>query len=350
VLRCYHSPVPSDDNETKPDDALPPSVERALAAARAPAATKSSRWLALIPVTAALLMFLLVVPRATSPEDIPLPQVDGVALRDVVKEDIARADDARKNRLPGDVLAVGTAIRAINKAAAAGDAEGVAPAVLTLDDALRGLTVRSPKEVVDQLKTLRAVQLDEFLVEVQRFESTGQPSAELLELGGGFIERMGLAGWVEGQKVLLDDAQRRVAFKLHWTGMVHGDKTDLAPTLDEQRALYTLYLSRPRAPDAQRGTFEMMRRGAASQEECRTVVLKERLAAELWRADKIRKLGEIDPAYPMQYALGVAYYRAGRYDMSMDAFRTWLDQHPDGPLALRARNHWKAAFSANGPG
>ena len=93
-----------------------------------------------------------------------------------------------------------------------------------------------------------------------------------------------------------------------------------------------------------------MRHSSTNDAECRAVAAKERLAAELWRADKIKKLGEIDPAYPTLYALGVSYFRAGRYDMSMDAFRSWMDSHPDGPLALRARNHWKAAFSANGPG
>jgi hypothetical protein len=343
--------VSSDDNETEKDEALaalPAAVKRALSDARAPAA-KSSRWLALIPVTSALLMFLLMVPRGTPPEDVPLPQIDGVALRAVVRDDSARAARARANRLPGDILAVGSALRAINKASAAGTVEEVGPARATLDAALRGLGARDPKEVVDQLKTLRAVQLEAFLAEVERFESTGQQSPELLELAGGFIDRMSDVGWVRGRKVLLADAERRVAFKLVWTVLVGEVARELALALDEQRVLYTLYITRPHVPDAQRTSFEAMRRGAASDDECRTVASKARLAAELWRADKIRKLGEIDPTYPTGYALGVAYYRAGRYDMSMDAFRAWVEAHPDGPLALRARNHWKAAFLANGP-
>lgn len=354
----------TDDNETNeqappgsdpPPPAVPPAVRRALAADRLlgapPPAPTSSRWLALIPVTAALLVFLLIVPRSTPPEDIPLPQIDAAALSAAVTDDTARARDARANRLPGDVLAVGTAMRAINKAAAAGSSEDVSPARATLADALRGLAARDPKQVADQLRTLRAVQLEEFLAEVQRFEATGQQSPDLLELGGGFIARMGDAGWVQGRNVVLDDSQRRAAFKLVWTAIVGGDSApELALALDEQRALYTLYLARPHVPDGQRLSFEVMRRGASSDDECRTVASKERLAAELWRAEKIRKLGEIDPSYPTSYALGVAYYRAGRYDMSMEAFRSWMDRHPDGPLALRARNHWKAAFSANGPG
>jgi len=310
-----------------------------------------SRWLAVLPVTAALIMFLLLVPRGAAPEDIPLPRVDGVALRAAVADDVARARAAEETRLPGDVLAVGSALRELNKQFTSGDPEGVAPARAILDDALRGASTREPKLVIDQLKTLRAVQLEEFLHQVRRFEATGQQSPELRELAGGFIERMTDAGWIHGHDVALDEAQRRAAFKLVWTAMVGGaEAPDLALTIDEQRALYMLYLTRPHVPDGQRASFETMRRGAASSDECNRVALKERLASELWRADKIKKLGELDPAYPTAYALGVAYYRAGRYDQSMEAFRSWMDGHPDGPLALRARNYWKAAFLANGPG
>jgi len=326
--RCYHRHVAADDNQTK-----------------------GSRWLAVIPVTAAVLMFLLIVPRGAPPEDIPLPQVDGRALREIVAADVARARDATANRLPTDVLAIGSGIRGLNKQFTSGDSEGVAPARAILDDALRGAASREPKVLIEQLQKLRAVQLEEFLVELKRFESTGQQSPALFEVGGGFIERMTDAGWVHGHDLELDDAQRRAAFKLVWTAMVGGTQVaELALALDEQRALYALYLTRPHVPDAQRVSFESLRRSAATNDECNTVALKERLASELWRADKIKKLGEIDPAYPTGYALGVAYYRAGRYDQSMEAFRSWMDAHPDGPLALRARNYWKAAFAAGGPG
>ena len=40
---------------------------------------------------------------------------------------------------------------------------------------------------------------------------------------------------------------------------------------------------------------------------------------------------------------------SGRYDASAEAFRAWLDKHPDGPYSLRARNHLKAALAAYGP-
>jgi hypothetical protein len=307
------------------------------------------RWLALIPVASAVLMLALVWPRAEAPSVIPLPDIDAHALRVIRTSDDARARSAHETRLPSDVLAVGTALRSMNRAMTSTSDEATGRAVL--DDALRGLAARDPKDAYEQLKTLRAVQLEGFLEEVRRFEASGTASTELQELGGNFVDRMKNAGWIQGQNVLLDDAQRRASFKLVWTAMVSGEHTrELALSLDEYRALYTLYLARPHVPENQRTAFEAMRLHAASPDECRGVATKERLAAEAWRAEKVKKFGAIDASYPTAYALGVAEYRAGHYDLSLEAFRTWMDTHPSGPLTLRARNHWKAALLAHGPG
>ena len=346
----------SDDKETKPFQADPPEAEDEIEVRREPpplprpAPPSTSRWLALIPVTAAVLVFLLMVPRGTTPEDVPLPVIDGRALRVTEAEDDARAASARQTRLSTAVLAVGSAMRELNRSMAVRDDENMGVNRRRLDDALRGATEVEAKNVGEALRSLRAVQLEGFLAEVRAFESSGTASKELGELGGGFVERMTDAGWVRGHTVLLTDAQRRVAYKLVWTALVFGDRNpELALTLDEQRVLYTLYLSLPHVPDTQRISYQLMRRNAATPDECQSVALKEKLASELWRADKIRKLGDLDSSYPAGYALGIAYYRAGRYDDSMNAFHTWMEGHPDGPLAARARNYWKAAWLANGP-
>jgi Arc/MetJ family transcription regulator len=357
--------VPSDDKESEqPKQApLPASVARALADARASAArtgtkrswfdgSPGSRWLALVPVTVALLTMLLMMPRAAPPEDVPLPQVDGLALRAIERDDDARAAAAHATRLSGDALQVGTALRELNKVQVkSSSAEDIIPARAALDTAVRGVASGGDlKRAVDVLKSLRAVQLDAFLAEVKRFEATGKVTPELEELGGSFVERMGSAGWLDKGRVVLDDSERRVAFKLVWTAMVGGDRIpELGLSLDEQRVLYTLYIGHPHAPEAQRASFEVLRRDATSDAECKRVVGQERLALELWRIEKIKRLGALDATYPTAYALGVAYYRAGRFDLSMEAFRAWIAKHPDGPLSLRARNHLKAALQAYGP-
>ena len=121
-------------------------------------------------------------------------------------------------------------------------------------------------------------------------------------------------------------------------------RPELAPTLDEERVLYTFFLRAPHAPEAVRARFDAARRGARDAAACRAIDEGERMAAEAWRATKIRALGAIDPAYPTPFALGVALQRAGEAPAASAAFRAWLDAHPDGPWTLRARNHLRAAL------
>lgn len=348
--------------EARPnDEPLPESVVRALAEARATAATAgtrrasspgatSGRWLAAIPLSAAVLTMVLIMPRATPPDDIPLPQVDAKALEAVRKDDAARAASARVARLPGEVLFVGSALRDVNKAQVSyGDVDQIGLAQTTLTRAVEAV-VADRAGGIDALRTLRAVQLEGFLAEAERFEATGTPTEELELLSGPFLDHMVLAGWVDHGKILLDDAARRVAYKLVWNTLVGADRVkELGLTLDENRALYTFYLTHPHASEAQRLAYANMRRVSATDAECKRAIGQERLDMELWRVDKIRKLGELDPTYPAGYALGVAYYRGARYDLSIEAFRRWIELHPDGPFALRARNHLMAAVAAFGP-
>src|SRR5579863_7360436 len=68
--RCYHPPVADDDKEKATPRAREGRLTRALAKARAAVsedrrAPKSGRWLALVPATAAVLLFALMMPRAT---------------------------------------------------------------------------------------------------------------------------------------------------------------------------------------------------------------------------------------------------------------------------------------------
>jgi TolA-binding protein len=342
--------VAEDDKEEK----LPPRVEKALAAARRQAkgdrnkGTRGGRWLAFIPVTIGVLLFALVMPRSTEPRDIPMPAVDGAALKKVTDADIARAARARSSRLPDDVLALGTAIRQLNRAQTDSKPEeaesAVAQARVTVDDAKRALK----KESLEDVLTLRAVQLDEFLAEVAKFESTGQESKELTDLGGTFVARMRDATWIDGSRVLLDKAQRRAAYKLVWNAVagVSGPEFDLS--VDEERVLYTLYIAHPHVPDSRLPTVRAELAQAHDEGACSTAHANERRLVEMWRAEKIQKLAILDPSYPTDYALGVAYYRAGRYEQSIDAFRRWIDKHPEGAYALRARNHLRAALAAYG--
>jgi tetratricopeptide (TPR) repeat protein len=161
---------------------------------------------------------------------------------------------------------------------------------------------------------------------------------------------MAVAGWVDHGKILLDEPSRRAAYKLVWNTLVGADRLpELKLTLDETRALYMFYFTHPHAAEAQRQAYANMRRLSATDADCKRAIAQEKIDMEQWRIDKIRRFGELDPTYPTGFALGVAYYREARYDLSMDAFRKWIALHPDGPLSLRARNHMMAAIAAFGP-
>jgi hypothetical protein len=62
------------------------------------------------------------------------------------------------------------------------------------------------------------------------------------------------------------------------------------------------------------------------------------------RLKKIDEIAAIDPAYPSELARGVIFYKLGRVLLAVESFRQHLDEHPDGPHALRAQNYLRAAL------
>lgn len=340
--------MPRDDKEKHIPARVKQAVESARAAARADRERKAGRWLAALPVAVAALLLFLMMPRATAPDAVPLPRVDERVLVRIARADDARAATAEQERLPTDVLAVGGALREFNAVEArGGDEVERIDARRRIDGAVRDLARRTGIE--DDLLALRAVQLRHFLDALARWERSGEESEELTRLSGAFLDRARDAGWVADGRVLLTEAQRRVAFKAVWNALVSVESNPrFALGLDEQRALYVLYIEHPHPPDSSRAGLVSQRRSATTKEACASANAEERRQTELWRADKIRRLGGIDPDYPTSYALGVAYYRAGRYDLSAEAFTAFMSEHPSGPYALRAQNHLKAALVAAG--
>jgi TolA-binding protein len=200
----------------------------------------------------------------------------------------------------------------------------------------------------DGLLALRAVQLEGFLDEVHAFEATGVESPELHALAGAFVRSMTAEGWCTGHALAPDDAALRAMFKQMWNsflGLERRRELDLA--LDEQRAAYAFYLSHAHPSKPMRDAFEAARRGARDDNACQAIAEAERAATESWRLDRIDRLAAIDPSYPAQYARGVASFRRGDYGASAQAFRLWLRDHPEGPLALRAQNYLHAAVDAD---
>ncbi|MGH7440888.1 MAG: hypothetical protein ACRENE_34865 [Polyangiaceae bacterium] len=318
---------------------------KTLASDLADLARADARWLMLLPLCAALVFGVLLLPWAPTPEGVPVPSPDAAALRRVVDADRAAAARAVAEPLPGAVRSLGSALRAYHTLEASQASEGeLAVARAAVDGQLPGAFGAGD----DALVTLRAVQLEGFLAEVEQFESTGRPSSELDALAGSFVRSMTREGWAEGHSFMASVPVLRVMFKEMWDRFLGlENRPPFAPTLDEQRALYAFYLSHPHLGSTARERVEALRRGARDAKDCAAANSLERRGREKWRLERVARIAALDPGYPGDYARGIASYGAGAFEESAEAFRTWLRAHPSGPYTLRAQAFLRAAVLAS---
>jgi hypothetical protein len=301
--------------------------------------------LALVPLGVALVLGVLLLPRRAAPESVPLPVANRSELARIAAADHSRAERARREPLPGPVRALGSTLRDFHTLEATDvDSRPIYDARHVVDAAF----VDAVGGGIEPLLELRAVQLEGFLDEMHRFEATGEQSPELRALAGAFVRSLTIEGWCDGHSVAPDDDALRTMFKQMWNALLGLEgQPEMALALDEQRAVYAFYLSHPRPPKAMREALESARRGARDTNACTAIAEAERVATESWRLERITRLAAIDPSYPAEYARGVASYRRGDFGASARAFRAWLRDHPDGPLALRAQNYLRAAANAD---
>lgn len=304
-------------------------------------------WLALIPIGAAILLGLLLLPRSTPADSVPVPVVDSAALARTIGADREAAERARRQALPGPVRALGSALREFHSLEASESDES---GRRQLGEARRKVN----EALIDALAggdgpllALRAIQLEGFVSEVRRFEATGVQSPELAALAGGFVRTMTAEGWCTGHALAPGEAALRTMYKQMWNAFLGLDRRPgFEPTLDELRVVYGFYLSHTHVSRGMREALAAARRGAHDAKACTAIAEATRLAAESWRLEHVKSLAAIDPGYPGDYALGVASYRHGDYGASVAAFRRWLQNHPEGPLTLRAQNFVRAAADA----
>jgi hypothetical protein len=320
--------------------------------------------LAFVPLLVALVMAALALPRAIPPRELPLPLVDAAAVARQIALDHRLAESARRRPLDATVRALGEAIRQFNAAEVRDDVASATRYRSEIGVALRGAEEASRDSQgasnFEPILELRAVQTEDFLTEVARFERTGVRSPELDQLAGTFLPAMIRVGWAREPggglatyppkgplKIILDDEERRAAFKQTWDKVAGvSERPELVLSLDESRALYSFYLRHPHAPESQRSALGLARGQARDAETCARIDDGERVATFGWVLAKLKELSLLDPSYPLAYARGIALFHRHEYAASAEAFRTWLDQHPDGPWTLRAQNYLLAAERA----
>ncbi|MBL8608083.1 MAG: hypothetical protein JNL38_12230 [Myxococcales bacterium] len=305
-----------------------------------------SRLLALMPVATLVLFASLLMPRRAEPDALPMPIVDAAKLDAALAADDALVREAKGAPLPPELLKLGGAMRDMFEleAAAEPDDARVVDAKAAIDDAVRvAITAHGDGPI----RALRAVQTARFLEAVREFDATGRETADLRGLGGGFVRRMRDVMWIKGHHVVPDATFLHVAYKLIWNHRVGVDNLPaFQPSLDEMRVLYSFYLTHPHVPDAQVAAFEDQRAKATTPEACALVREREVSATHQWKVERVKRLAAIDPTYPADFALGVTYYQARNYGLAVHAFRESLRKAPEGPYAMRAQNHLKAALAA----
>jgi hypothetical protein len=272
---------------------------------------------------------VLAAPRPVAPDSVPRPRIDNHALLAAMERDDVRAREAVQATLPLEVRAAGAAIRAYNRAAAGGDDYALAKA---RRDALEAAGEALPHGT-EPLLRLRAFQMLRFIEELAGWQAGGEPSSELVELGGDFVATLVRNRWCRAgtRELVLGERELRVLFKKRWNDVtgLQGQAFDLG--LDEDRVRYGFLIHHP---------FTSLRSSALQPTERRAQAARD--GAERLRL--IERLAQRDPSYLADLARGVVSYQMGEHAAAAEHFRRHLAAHPDGAYTLRARNYLRAAL------
>jgi hypothetical protein len=310
---------------------------------------------ALAFVAFAALITLLVVPHPVEPEgDLPMPVVNRAELVSIVAHDDGLALAAARERLDVDVRELGSAYRAYGRAERFGRDDDVT-------EARRRITAIAGRALAvgeGELAKLRAFEARALLIELRRWEATGEESDDLVELGGGMLFLLHRSGWLteppvsERRKLVIDDDALRVVFKKRWATITGLEGGPLALRVDEERALTRFLLRHPpehvvaAALDA--GGTPGTRTPRAADGTAEPDEQRRKALTAGYRIKKIDELAAVDPTYPAAFAKGVLAYQLGQFPRAVDLLRAHLERAPDGRLAVRATNYLRAALERAG--
>lgn len=177
------------------------------------------------------------------------------------------------------------------------------------------------------LLQLRAYQTRVFLRELAAFEASGQESQELREVGGDFIRSARAAGWIRTRhgrpRLIADERVRFVLFRKRWNDITKLHVPPFKLSLHEERAFHAFLFDHP-----------VISVPASHRRDVRTRCR----AANEYLLRRVDSYGLIDRAYPTDYARGILLLRLGRDQAALQPLLRFIENNPDGPYALRARN------------
>jgi hypothetical protein len=270
----------------------------------------------LLVVGMAALSALLVVPRQVEPEWVPPPRVDRLEQRELQQREAQRSARARAG-LPLELRAVGEAFRRFGRVSSAQDAGPE----LARKELLVRLAAAQARHGDERLLELRALQTELFL-EAMAASSDSEPTPERVELGGSLFELGAKRGWFEPGPGRARRDELSTLFRVYWADVLRLRRHPFGPTLNEWRAYYRFLLSQP---------------NRNAEARAHDLQLKLGYVAALVRED-------LD--YPSYLARGVLLYQQGNLQEAAAQLATHLQQHPDGPWTLRAKNYLAACGAA----
>ena len=274
-----------------------------------------------VALLVAALGLALGVPHGAQPPDFPVPTPDARRIASTLRQDAVQAEalerspEVERGGTAFELRQLGAEIRRYGEADAAGE-QGVL-------NELRGGLLRGAYNVLqaggaEPLLQLRAYQQRIFLRELARWESTGQESPELKQVGGGVTRTLKSSRWITSSGHFRgDEGVRAAMFKRRFAEILGlQGRAEFALSREEARALYGLLLAYPPVQGPAVGGF---------------------------RLRKVDELAAVDPEYPRKLGRGVALLGMGQGAAAVVELREHLAERPDGPHTLRARNYLAAA-------
>lgn len=261
---------------------------------------------------------MVVVPRPTYPQVLPLPTSERTQIHSREQEEIKRALSVASGSLDKETRAIGEQFRRLGQTLAVHNSFN-GPELDALRRDAQRLLLRKAEGATpsgaEALLNLRALQGQLFLDAIQLWQHSGKINDDLRELGGPF-HKIAQESWIQEGKLVLNQDELRLFFRMHWgklTGLYGAE--GFGPSLPELRRYYLSNLEHPP--------------GAPSDLVTRTVN----------QIGFVRALGKVENGYPALLAEGILQLRLGQSLLALKNLKAHLEQHPQGPWAHLARNH-----------
>lgn len=268
------------------------------------------------------------IPHPLAPRELPLPRWSPGVVAAELRADAGRAQVMRA-RAPGERVArydqrkVGDCVRRFGRAEVHGDMDEIGEVRQGCVEATRVLL--SLPDGVEQLRELRAYQMETFVDALDAWIRTGTITDDLVSLGGSLPRDMAESGWIPERGHT--DAPREVRallFKIRFAE-VTGMRRGLALEQDEAKRVIAFFLAHPPRDESPRVVWGFLEK-------------------------KVEEAHKLDPTYPVELARGIVALGMGDATKSAKILSEHLAEHPDGPWAARTRNHLAAALALKDEG